>query len=548
MRGLANMVCLQEAHNYHANQIGFDTVGLGLSNATGPSLSHQIVAEVVTDSWWFGMLGLGFQPTNFTGYGNPQASFSDTLYSNKTISSMSWSYTAGASYRLKSVFGSLIFGGYDASKFTPNPIRFTMAPDNLRDLVVTVRSVTSTTSSGNTTILSDPIFAYIDSAVPEFYLPASACQAFEKAFNLTLDTASGLYLIDTATNNRLTALNPSVVFTLANQKTGGATTDITLPYSAFALNASTPFLQNHPSSLYFPLKQAPDENNYVLGRAFLQEAHVSTHYNSRTFNVSQAVFSDSATPSIVALPAVLASSATSSTTPSSSTDPRNHSKKKKGLGGGAIAGIVIGALAALALIALLAFLLLRRRKRSSATSTAASSPHRKPSGPVHEIDTGKRVDPGTTSAYTAQASAMTSEVSGKDSHVEKWGVPIMHPQELEADVPVAAAGRNEERHKSLSPVRENGRTPMAELGIEERGLGVAQHSEPRTAGYEQQREDDDIVSPNTDRSGSGRVSRRFGGSGSDRTSGRQSPVSEGTWTPTTPVVRKGSRFEERWNE
>jgi hypothetical protein len=42
--------------------IGFDTVGLGFSSDEGPTLKHQIVSTIVSDTWWFGMLGLGSNP------------------------------------------------------------------------------------------------------------------------------------------------------------------------------------------------------------------------------------------------------------------------------------------------------------------------------------------------------------------------------------------------------------------------------------------------------------------------------------------------------
>ncbi|KAL2075540.1 hypothetical protein VTL71DRAFT_483 [Oculimacula yallundae] len=528
---------LEEMLGYEGvGQYGFDTVGLGFRSDTGPTLTNQIVSEIVSDDWWLGILGMGFQPTNFTGYETPQASFADTLYTNGTISSMSWSYTAGAFYRLKSVFGSLIFGGYDASKFTPNSIRFSMASDNLRDLVVTVRSITSTTSAGNTTLMPAPIFAFIDSAVPDFYFPVSVCQQFEKAFGLTHDQASGRYLIDNSTHDKLKALNPSITFTLANQKEGGETTDIVLPYAAFDLNITTPLLTN-VSSLYFPLKQTSDENLYILGRAFLQEAYVTAHYNTRTFNVSQAIFSDNAAPSLVALPAILP---TSTTSPGSNkpNDTKSSKPSSKKLGGGAIAGIVIGALAGLALLLLLIFFLLRRRKRrSTAAKTGAET------GTVHEIDSGKRVDPLTTSAYSAQASALTSEVSGKDSRVEKWGVPIMHPQELEAEVPGGRGTRGNESamvggNGRMSPIRETKtKTPMAELGVEERGLGEGVDSGTRNG-----QDDDHIVSPNTDRSTS-----IMGRNRGDVTSTSPSGPSEGSWSPSTPVQRRNSRFSETWD-
>ncbi|CZS97414.1 uncharacterized protein RCO7_00245 [Rhynchosporium graminicola] len=516
-------------------QYGFDTVGLGFRSDTGTTLTNQIVSEIVSNEWWFGMLGLGFQPTNFTGYEDPQQSFAATLYTDGNISSMSWSYTAGAFYRLKGIFGSLMFGGYDASRFTPNGVRFSMASDNLRDLVVTVRSITSTTSDETTTLMSTPIFAFIDSAVPDFYLPGSVCRQFERAFSLILDQASGRYLIDEITHNSLKAMNPSVTFKLANQKEGGETVDIVLPYAAFDLNITTPLLTNS-SSLYFPLKQTNDENLYILGRAFLQEAYVTAHYNSRTFNVSQASFSDNAPPSLVALPAILPTSTSSPGSNTGSTKLPNRPSKK--IGGGVIAGIVIGALAGLALLLLLSFFLLQRRKHHSATVKNKAE-----KGPIHEIDSGKRVDPNTTSAYSAQASALTSEVSGKDSRVEKWGVPIMHPQELEAEVPATRSRRSNEAemaggNERIISIKEWKRnTPMAELGVQERGFGEGVVSE-RGPDHE---DEDQIVSPHTDRSAS-----IMGRSRGDVSASSPSGPSEGSWSPSSPVQRRNSRFSETW--
>ena len=512
---------------------GFDTVGLGFSSDEGPTLKHQVVSAIVSDTWWFGMLGLGFQPTNFSTYGNPQASFSDTLYSNGTISSMSWSYTAGAYYRLKSVYGSLIFGGYDVSRFTPNDVSFTMAGDVHRDLVVTIRSITSTTSSGNTTLMSTPVFSFIDSTVPEIWLPVDVCQQFETAFGLTLDQASGLYLIDNSTHKNLLNLNPNITFTLANEKTGGPTIDFVLPYASFDLNTTAPVLDNR-SSLYFPIKQTSDDTLYTLGRTFLQEAYVTADYNSRTFNVSQCIFNDTASAHVVAIPSNLPNSTSGGNSTGSGTGSGSHKK----LGGGAIAGIVIGALAAILLGIALIFFCIRRRRRKPA----------RPSTPVAEIDTGKRVEGGPSSAYSAQASAFTSEVSGQDAKVEIQGNPIMHPQELEAEVPLAQGQDASERANgpsdssretgvsAMSPILERP-TPLAELGADERGLGEgAGHDRQDGGGGEEH-----IVSPNSDSARGDSMMQR----------GRpnivvDSPVSEATWTPTTPVQRRNSRFSEHW--
>jgi hypothetical protein len=378
------------------------------------------------------MLGLGFQPSNFSDYGDPQASFTDTLASNGSISSKSWSYTAGAYYRLKRVFGSLIFGGYDASRFTPNDVRFAMAGDNLRDLVVTLRSITSTTSKENTTLMSSPEFMFIDSTVPDLWLPTSVCQEFEKAFGLKLDNASGRYLLDSTTHDSLKALNPNITLTLSNQKDGGPTVGIVLPYAAFDQSISTPLYSGNTT--YFPIRQAQNESMYTLGRIFLQEAYVTAHYNSRTFNVSQAVFDDTASPHVLALPSVLPSPGGNGGGTGDSTGSSNDgsSSSGSGLSGGDIAGIVVGSIAGCVIVGLLIFFccpcgfcpVWRRRDKED----------KRPSTPIQEID-GKRVGDSNATAYSTQASGFTSEVPGEDAKFEIAGNPIMHPQELEAEVP-----------------------------------------------------------------------------------------------------------------
>lgn len=532
-------------------QYGFDTVGLGYTTDQGPTLTHQIVSEIVSDTWWFGILGLGFQPTNFTTYTDPQPSFADSLWTNGSIASMSWSYTAGAWYRLKTVYGSLIFGGYDASRFTPNDLTFHMAGDNLRDIVVTLRSITSTTSSGNTTLMSTPELIFIDSTVPELWLPTDVCKQFETAFGIALDNTTGTYLVDDSTRQKLLNLNPNITLTLADQKTGGTTIDIVLPYSAFDQNVTAPILPNR-TSWYFPIMQASDSSQYTLGRTFLQEAYVTTHYNSRTFNVSQAVFDDSAEPTVIAIPSVLPTSTSGSGGSGGNGTTGNTGSSHKKLSGGAIAGIVIGVLAAIAvagsIIACCLMGMLCFRKKDSRPRTPD----------VVEIDTGKRIEPAGSSAYESQASAFTSEMPGQDSKVEIQGNPIMHPQELEAEVPMVAGTREAERVNgpsdssretgvsSLSPITERGerKTPMAELGAQERGLGYGTTSMGERVNHEH------VVSPSSPTIPSNSM---MGRQREDVSSGgRESPtISEATWTPTTPVQRRGtsgSRFQERWND
>jgi hypothetical protein len=166
-------------------------------------------------------------------------------------------------------YGQLIFGGYDSSRFTSNSATFTLDQDIDRDIVVAIQSITY---SGTTqdTLLSTPIFAFIESTDPNIWLPAAACEAFEQAFGLSIDKTTGLYLVNATYNAQLLTTNPQVTFTLANSLSGGETVNIVLPYNAFSLAASPPFTPNN--TFYFPLKKAANDTQYTLGRVFLQEA------------------------------------------------------------------------------------------------------------------------------------------------------------------------------------------------------------------------------------------------------------------------------------
>ena len=492
---------------------------------------------------------MSFEPVNFTSFTNQNSSFAESLYKNGSIASRTWSYTAGAVYRIGGkIYGSLIFGGYDASRFIPNDVRFNMNADNSIDLTVNIRSIISTTATGNITLLSSPVFAFIDSTIPELWLPTSVCKEFEKAFGLKLNETTGTYLLDASTHNSLLSLNPSVTVTLGNDKTGGGSVDITLPYAAFDVNISAPIYPNG-TSYYFPLMPTDDTNNYRLGRTFLQEAYVTANYHTKTFNVSQCIFDDGASAKVIAIPSVAPSVPTSTI---DSGDPNNPkpTKSSRDLSGGAIAGIVIGVLAVIAVAGgiiaccLGGLLCFPKRHKDS-----------RPTTPVVEADS-KRIEPaGGSSAYTSQASAFISEVSGKDAKVEIQGNPIMHPQELEADVPMppgavagdrvngpsdSSRGTADTGVSSMSPISENpAKTPMAELGAQERGLGYG------TTSMGERVDHDHVVSPNSPTIPQGSMM------------GREQPqitvssptVSEATWTPTTPVNRRtsGSRFEERFH-
>ena len=152
-----------------------------------------------------------------------------------------------------------------------------MAEDVTRDLVVALQSI-SYSGSSSETLLSEPIDIFVDSTDPNIWLPEDVCDAFERAFGLTLDEKSGLYLVNETHRNTLLNSDARVSFRLSDVRQGGDTVTITLPYPAFDLTAENPLVED--KSRYFPLKRAKDSTQYTLGRVFLQEAWVAWKRNS----------------------------------------------------------------------------------------------------------------------------------------------------------------------------------------------------------------------------------------------------------------------------
>jgi len=90
-----------EAHlNYSGNGLyGYDRVGLGTAQEkSGLSLERQVVAGVADKDYFLGLFGLGAQPSSFSSASEPIPSFLQSLRNQSLIPSLSYGYTAGASY------------------------------------------------------------------------------------------------------------------------------------------------------------------------------------------------------------------------------------------------------------------------------------------------------------------------------------------------------------------------------------------------------------------------------------------------------------------
>ncbi|KAK0101065.1 hypothetical protein ONS95_012947 [Cadophora gregata] len=304
-----------------------------------------------------GLFGLTARPSNFTSFDNPVPSYMENLRNQSMIPSLSWGYTAGNQYRLNDVLGSLTLGGYDSSKFSPNNLTFDFPTNDDPDLTVKLEAITT---SSSISLLPSSINTVLDSTVSHIWLPTSACTLFENAFGITWNETAQLYFVPETQHTLLQAQNPSVTFTLRRPDTVSSATErvnITLPYGAFDLTASWPLVENN--TRYFPLKRANDSSQYILGRAFFQEAYVIADYERKNFSVSQCKW-DSSPQRIVTI-----------SPPSDS--PNNPKSESSGLPVGAIAGIAAGGgvlLIALAVVLYFCWWRPRQRKRKTAELAA----------------------------------------------------------------------------------------------------------------------------------------------------------------------------------
>lgn len=84
--------------NYDNGQYGFDTLGVVVPGGGNVSLDKQLIAGIATNDFLVGNLGLADRPREFEGY-TPEMGFVSQLQSKNLIPSLSYGYTAGASYR-----------------------------------------------------------------------------------------------------------------------------------------------------------------------------------------------------------------------------------------------------------------------------------------------------------------------------------------------------------------------------------------------------------------------------------------------------------------
>lgn len=192
-----------------------------------------------------------------------------------------------------SSFASPFLGGYDKEQIRGNSIKFDIDPDN-KTLEVPLREVIASTTLQNSQTSLHPgngsVTMRIDSSTSYLWLPTDMCDASTEAFGLIERADSGFFLVNATTQKRLMQMDPTLTFTIGHGATNSDSLSFRFPYSAFNQYVGAPYYGFNVS--YFPIRRAANGSQYVLGRAFLQEAYLIVDWERNKFNLSQASHSN----------------------------------------------------------------------------------------------------------------------------------------------------------------------------------------------------------------------------------------------------------------
>ncbi|KAL8636737.1 MAG: hypothetical protein Q9228_005902 [Teloschistes exilis] len=214
---------------------------------------------------------------------------------------------------------------------------------------------------------------------------------FERAFGLVWNSTYEMYLVDDALHESLLTRKPTFTFTISNSLTEGSAVDIVLPYSSFDLSYLPSF--DTPTLRYFPILRADNDTQLTLGRAFLQEAYVTTDYQRGNFSVSQCKFEESLEQNIV--PIVPLGSRISTASPQSGPS----SQRKSHLTNRELAEIISGAISGAFLLLAIFYWLYRRwcsrrcQGNKAAVSVASTEAAEQVSEPLHFFGKVSELEP-----------------------------------------------------------------------------------------------------------------------------------------------------------
>lgn len=449
---------------YGLDNLTFGTTGITIPTAIIGTFNGSEGTN--TTSYFNGLFGLGITPGNFTNI-TPLSAIAALVEQVGAIPSHSYGYTPGASYRFKGVLSSLTLGGYDANRFVPHNITFTLSsskvPQAFINSITVTSPATSSTAATSVSLLSavDRVTAIIDSSTPFLWLPTTVCERFASALGLSYNATLNLYTFDTNASQHdiLAASNLTFSFSLSNFDASTDLVTINLPYAAFDLQLIYPAIPNthyggaDSTKFYFPLRQALNEAQYTIGRAFLQEAYIITDYERNNFSVYQAVhpLNSVDNTSIVAILRPTTSTLTGNP-PDMSTDSKSTFPK------GAIIGSSVGAAALVFASITFCILLYRQHHRKALVSDDK----------VFDVPTPRRTLMDVMDLLFPRREPPVVVHEAIDSEVPRAEFPIgLEHERFELDVPPNPVELESESGASMDGSTQHGTATQDSTGLSE---------------------------------------------------------------------------------
>lgn len=361
--GIRDGVLIEPYLQWTTKDLGYGEFGrdsikilLDQSDKRNITLATQTIATVNDTTQLLGTFGLGLNTRSFSN-DERYPSFMSTLFDSGMIPSRSYGYTAGNYFKTMRTPMDLVLGGTNLGRYSRNNVTFPL--DANRNPVVNLDSIqvsatgTPPWGAGAYTLMVEPAQVMIDSETPFLWLPVSACRMFEQALGLVWNSTMNLYLTNNDTLYKsLTGPNLTFTFTLNGQPGSPQSVDIAIPFTSLDLTISWPYLNISSTETirYFPLKRASNEQQYTLGRAFLQEAYLAVDYDRGNFSVHTPYFP----PRNDNIEAII--------NPADVVTPSKPKGSSSGLSTGAVIGIAIGiGFAVVAFIAAVIYFYRRRK-------------------------------------------------------------------------------------------------------------------------------------------------------------------------------------------
>jgi hypothetical protein len=287
------------------------------------------------------------------------------------------------------------------------------------------------TNSSPLLTTADRVNAIIDSSTPYLWLPQSVCDRFATALGLVYDNTLNLYTFGGNESHRdaIDKFQLSFNFTLSDLDSTGGIINIIIPYKAFDLQLRYPAIPNttygaaNSTRNYFPLRQASNDAQYRIGRAFLQEAYIVTDYDRSLFGVYQAVHPLDPFGSVNLI--------TINPPPTSLFGEVPFSTTKTSFSIGAIAGLVFGAIFLIVLIIFTVLFIFHRCRIQKTDDESVNKPiGTKPSTLLDRL----RGRPRETFVHEASGSTGYPTEVGADATHERFELPApLGPAELDND-------------------------------------------------------------------------------------------------------------------